>query len=98
MIDLMINNGYTKDIQRGFVMKIKSKVFALGNSNAIRIPKNVMESLSLSAEDDITLEVAEGELIIRKALPTSVNELFANYKGKYVVEEITDRPVGEELL
>lgn len=98
MIDLTYDNGYTKDIQRGIAMKIKSKVFSLGNSNAIRIPKKVMQSLSLNSDDDITLEVSDSELIIKKALPSSIKELFAGYNGKYVVEEIIDEAVGEELI
>lgn len=98
MIDLSVNNGYTKDIQRGFEMKIKSKIFSLGNSNAVRIPKNIMKSISLKPDDDITIEVGNDELIIKKAMPSTVSELFQNYKGKYTVEEICDKAVGEEIL
>ena len=35
-------------------MEIASKVFSLGNSNAIRVPRFIMEALSLHADDPIT--------------------------------------------
>ena len=82
-------------------MEVSSKVFALGNSNAIRIPRILMEIMELHAEDPITMEVTgKNELIIRKQTPTaypSIRELMAGYTG-VTPEEPGGGIVGRELI
>ncbi len=85
-------------------MEIASKVFSLGNSNAIRLPHLMMEALSLKAGDAITLEILNHqELLVRKrtvhtAYP-SIRELFTGYSGGYEpVEMEADDGIGKELL
>ena len=85
-------------------MEIASKVFSLGNSNAIRVPRLIMEALSLHADDPITIEVVnQNELLIKKqrkqeAYP-SIKELFAGYDGNATAFEMdADDSVGREIL
>ena len=84
-------------------MELTSRVFALGNSNAIRLPRIIMEAMSLKTDDPITIEVATpSELIIRKqksAAYPSIRDLFAGYEGDYKAEELpASGTVGKELI
>ena len=71
-------------------MGFTSRVFALGISNAIRLPRIVMEALSLKAEDPITIEVVgQDELVMRKKGKSgypSIRELFDGYEGSRPAE------------
>ncbi len=84
-------------------MEVASRVFVLGNSNAIRIPRLVMDSLSLHANDPVTMEVRDNEIIIKKkeenkAYP-SISELFEGCTGTYQPREIEAKGiVGRELI
>lgn len=85
-------------------MEISTKVFALGNSNAIRLPRLVMEAMGLKAEEPITLELVNNqELIVRKETVQkeypSIKELFAGYHGGYRPAEADgDDGVGREVI
>lgn len=83
-------------------MEITSKVFALGNSNAIRLPHIVMEALALKSDDPITLEVVgQEELIIRKQTPSgypSIRQLMAGYTGEGPTEMDCGGRMGRELI
>lgn len=83
-------------------MQINSKVFALGNSNAIRLPRIVMEALALKTDDPVTLEVVGPcELLIRKpTLPhrPSIRDLMAGWQGDRPAETESSGTVGKEQL
>ena len=84
-------------------MEVASRVFVLGNSNAIRIPRLVMDALSLRANDPVTMEVRDNEMVIRKqerkAAYPSINELFEGYTGTYQPTEIeANGIVGREMI
>ena len=85
-------------------MEITSKVFSLGTSHAIRVPRLIMEALSLHADDPITIEVVnQDELLIKKQKRQetypSIKELFAGYDGNAAVFEMdADDAVGREIL
>ena len=83
-------------------MEITGKVFALGNSNAIRIPHILMEALALKTDDPITLEVVgKDKLVIRKqalAPYPSIRALFAGYAGERPREMESAGTVGRELI
>ncbi len=85
-------------------MEIATKVFSLGNSNAIRIPRLLMEAMSLKPEDSVTIEViGNSEMVIRKTACEntypSIRELFAGYSGDYrPTEPEGDALVGRELI
>lgn len=85
-------------------MEIATKVFALGNSNAIRIPRLLMEAMSLKAGDSVTIEViGNSEMVVRKSNGgssyPSIREMFDGYEGEYKpVEMDADDMVGRELI
>ena len=85
-------------------MELTSKVFALGNSNAIRFPQLVMEALSLATGDSIVMEIVNNrEVAIRKACSDeaypSIKSLLAGYSGEYHPSEMAPfGMVGKELI
>ncbi len=84
-------------------MEIASKVFALGNSNAIRLPHVVMEALNLKTDDPVIIEVVNGEEVVIKKRRAggypSVRELFDGYTGGGNAEEFpASGTVGRELI
>ena len=85
-------------------MELTSKVFALGNSNAVRFPQIVMEALSLHTDDPIVMEViSNDEIRIRKKIESepypSIKKLFAGYSGTYhPVEMESSEALGRELI
>ena len=85
-------------------MELATKVFALGNSNAVRFPQIVMEALSLRTGDPIVMEIVNNkEITIRKETVEepypSIRALFAGYSGDYCPVEIdSGEIVGKELI
>ena len=85
-------------------MEVTSKVFAVGNSHAVRLPRLIMEALTLKAGDPISIEVINNEeLVIRKSAPhgayPSIRELFDGYTGDYTPVEMDSASLrGRELI
>lgn len=82
------------------------KVKKWGNSNGIRIPKNVMQFLGIHTDDNITIatEVVDGKkriVIESVGAPKeyTVAELFKDYEGGPFQSEVIDfgEPIGKEL-
>ena len=74
-----------------------------GNSQGVRLPKPILDELLLQENDQVEI-VAENDLIIikkatrKRRARKSLEELFANYTGKYKCEEWdTGKPVGKEV-
>lgn len=71
-----------------------------GNSQAVRIPKAVLEMVKLNENDRVELKVQDGNLIIvpvkkHKALA----ERIAECKGDYACNEWdTGKPTGNEVF
>ena len=84
------------------MMELTSRVFALGNSNAIRLPRIIMEAMSLKTDDPITIEVVgQNELVIRKqktAAYPSIRELLDGYDGGRPAEMDAAGTVGREMI
>lgn len=73
-----------------------------GNSHGIRLPKLLLESVGWSENEELLVTATEeGRLVIEKAdlsKRKSINELFADYNGKYEPEEINwGEPTGNEV-
>ncbi len=71
-----------------------------GNSQGIRIPKIVLDSVNWKENEKIIIIVEDGRLIMEKASGKrkNINELFANYNEEYKPEEIDwGKPEGEEI-
>ncbi len=69
-----------------------------GNSQAIRIPKHILDDVGLNTNDKVEIEVLDDSIIIKKKKPCSIRELLKNevnsdYKYK---EWNTVIPVAEE--
>ena len=84
-------------------MEVASRIFVLGNSNAIRIPRLIMDALSLRANDPVTMEVRDNQMIIKKqeqkTTYPSISELFEGYTGTYQPTEIeAGGIVGREMI
>lgn len=72
-----------------------------GNSQGIRIPKMLLDSVNWSENEQIEIKVDNGKLIIEKTKDRkrkNIKELFKNYKGNYEPEKIDwGEPKGEEI-
>lgn len=80
---------------------MQSSVQRWGNSNAVRIPKPVLEAVHLSENDRVEI-IAEGEQIIIKKCAEPKKRLDAildGFEGDYVFSEYDwGAPVGNEVL
>jgi antitoxin MazE len=71
-----------------------------GNSNAIRIPKTILEMTELSENDKVELRVQDGNItIIPVKKYISLAERIAKYEEEYKCEEWdVGTPKGKEVL
>ena len=71
-----------------------------GNSNAIRIPKTILEMTKLSENDKVELRVQDGNItIIPVKKHISLAERIAEYEEGYKCEEWdVGTPKGKEVL
>ena len=72
-----------------------------GNSQGIRIPKSILDSVNWSENEKIQIMIENGKLILEKAKDNkrkNIKELFKDYKGDYKSEEIDwGEPQGDEI-
>lgn len=84
---------------------INTNICCWGNSRGIRLPKAILDIVGFKDDDEVSLTVDNGSIIIKKAAPMSerrpypsLAERFASYQGDYVPEEWDTGPaVGKEL-
>ncbi len=79
---------------------MQSSVQKWGNSNAVRIPKPVLEAVSLKENDRVEIVAEDGQIIIKKALPARkrLDILLEGFQGEYHMEEIDwGQPEGNEV-
>jgi antitoxin MazE len=70
-----------------------------GNSQAIRLPRSILEKTGLEEKDKVELIVKEGSIVI---VPTkkhlTIRERAADYDGDYKPTEWdTGKPTGKEI-
>jgi len=78
---------------------MKTSIVRWGNSQGVRLPKELLEAASLKVGDSVSLTTEEGGVVIRKAAfrHRTLEERFAGYTGDYRPGEWdTGSPVGEE--
>ncbi len=70
-----------------------------GNSQAIRIPKAILEKLNISERDKVEIKVEKGNIIIKPVKKhKTLEERIAEYKGDYKCREWdTGNPAGKEV-
>lgn len=83
------------------------KLVKWGNSQGVRIPRQIVDAAGLRLEDNIHLTVDGGTIIMtvvddrpryRRAGSRSIEEIFAGYAGPAVGEEWLIGRVGAEVL
>lgn len=77
-----------------------AKVQQWGNSQGIRLPKVILDSLNIHTNDEVEIEQAGNKLLISKKerkTRRNIAELFADYNNNYQSEEIDwGKTEGEE--
>ena len=73
---------------------------AWGNSQGIRIPKNILDSLNWNTSDILEIEIEDDAVVLRKPFAhKTFEERLAEYDGKISVCDFDwGEPVGKELL
>ena len=76
-----------------------SKIQKWGNSQGIRIPKKMLETLNLKVNDSISIEEEDCLKIKKIEIELSnIEKLFLNYDGKYEKIDLDwDNEVGKEI-
>ena len=71
-----------------------------GNSNAIRLPKTILETAKLAVNERVEIIAKEGTIMILPAKRSynSLEELFEGYEGTYDFAEIEFGRAGRELF
>ena len=80
----------------------RTSVFPLGNSHAVRLPKDLMDAVSFRNHEKIMIQATEsGEILIQKEPSVSypsIAERFAGYSGDYQPSEWDTGQSGREIL
>ena len=76
-----------------------TKIQKWGNSQAVRIPKSILEKVKLKESDPVEIRVQEGNvLIIPVRKRKTLAERIAEYEGDYTSQEWnTGKPAGKEI-
>jgi antitoxin component of MazEF toxin-antitoxin module len=82
-------------------MNITSVVSKWGNSQALRLPAEIMRRLELHTNDKVFLEVEDNKLTITKAPAPrkgTIEYLFKDYSGESFKTELVnpEEPAGKE--
>ena len=83
-------------------MYYTTNIFSLGNSHAVRLPKKLLDALSFSDNEAVTITSPDNKsVLIQRAVPDEhkkITERFRGYSGDYsAVEWDTGLPVGKEI-
>mgnify|MGYP004457633151 CR=1 FL=1 len=71
-----------------------------GNSDGIRIPRNILKSLNIKTNDILNIEEVNKKIIISipEKKKVSLEEKFKEYKGKNLSKDFSwDESVGKEI-
>jgi antitoxin MazE len=73
---------------------------AWGNSQGIRIPKDILDKLGIQVSDVLELDVKNDTIILRKSFKhKTFEERLAEYNGEISVCDFDwDEPDGKEIL
>jgi len=71
-----------------------------GNSQAIRLPKAITDSLNIKENENVEIKIRNDEIIIKKVRRhKSFEERMAGYEGNYnFIEMDTGKPMGKEVF
>lgn len=70
-----------------------------GNSQGVRIPKFLLESVDWNESDQLNISVENNKIIIEKVEPRkTIKELFADFNGEYEPVHVDwGNPEGKEV-
>jgi antitoxin MazE len=81
---------------------MKTVIRKWGNSNAVRLPKAILETANIGEKDTIRIIAAPNEIIIRKSVSAKkhvpLKERLKDFEGIYETEEAEMIPIGEEIF
>lgn len=77
---------------------MKVSVSKWGNSNAIRLPKTITDSLNISSKDSLNIEIKNDTIILSKLKEElTIEELFKEYNGGSFKTNLQEfEPTGNE--
>ena len=73
---------------------------AWGNSQGIRIPKNILDKLNINLSDTLQIETVNNSIILKKVFKhKTFEERLEEYKGEIdICDYDWGEPLGKELL
>ena len=76
-----------------------ARISTWGNSQGVRLPKNIIQDMSLAVGDKVNIFIEDHKLIIEplKDIEYDINELVAQMPDSYSVSEEIDDVVGNEV-
>ena len=81
---------------------MQSTIQKWGNSQAIRLPKAILEIVQMGENDPVQIFAEQDRIIIKKSNEMrhkTLKERLQGFEGEYVFEEWdTGHPVGKEVL
>ena len=97
ILDSSIHNVYT---YAEVIVMMNATIKTWGNSQGIRLSKNVLKTANMDAGEIVEVETLKNEIIIRKVKRlSSLEELFADYNGDYRPSEHSfGEDVGLEVI
>ena len=79
---------------------MQAQIKSWGNSQAIRLAKELLEIAGMRANEDVNIEASEGQITIRKNFKhKTLEERAAKYDGKLNLGESQNwgEPIGREM-
>ncbi|NCB14388.1 MAG: AbrB/MazE/SpoVT family DNA-binding domain-containing protein [Erysipelotrichia bacterium] len=77
-----------------------AKISKWGNSQGLRMPKDIMDSLHLQVGDNVNITMLDGKVIIepikKNILNYDLNELISKIPNDYKAKEEFDTTIGKE--
>ncbi|OCL82132.1 AbrB/MazE/SpoVT family DNA-binding domain-containing protein [Arcobacter porcinus] len=77
-----------------------AKISKWGNSQGLRMPKDIMETLELKVGDDVRITLTDGKVIIepikKDILNYDLKELISKIPNDYKAIEEFDKVIGKE--
>ncbi|MFW2567446.1 AbrB/MazE/SpoVT family DNA-binding domain-containing protein [Aliarcobacter butzleri] len=77
-----------------------AKISKWGNSQGLRMPKDIMETLHLHVGDDVNITILDGKVILepikKDILNYDLNDLISKIPSNYRTTEEFDTIVGKE--
>jgi antitoxin MazE len=77
-----------------------AKISKWGNSQGLRVPKDIMDTLNLNIGDNVNIKIENGKVIIeaiKKDRPKyNLNELVAQVPNNYKANEEFTEKIGKE--